>query len=116
MLNGIYSISFAGSTAAGTGVVIIDGVRIMGGDAAFVYRGKYRRDDKNGITAVVEVEKHNDTRLSIFGDLTHFRLNLNGVVQSDGKSLTLSGQVEGQPRHMIVMNLTKLGDLIDEEK
>ena len=38
MLNGIYSTSFVGNVAAGTGVVIIDGGRIMGGDTSFVYR------------------------------------------------------------------------------
>ena len=116
MLNGIYSTNFAGSVTAGSGVVIIDGGRIMGGDSLFVYRGKHRPDEKNGITAVIDVEKHNDTLLSIFGDQKDFRLNLNGVVAADGKSLTLSGQVEGKPHLMIVMKLTKLSDLIDEEK
>ena len=57
MLNGIYPTSFMGSVATGTGVVIIDGVRIMGGDTSFVYRGKHRPDEKNGITAVIDVEK-----------------------------------------------------------
>lgn len=116
MLNGIYSTSFAGNAAAGTGVVIIDGARIMGGDTSFVYRGKHRPNEKNGITAVIDVEKHSDIMLSIFGDLSKFRLNLNGVVASNGEELVLSGQVEGKPHLMIAMKLTKLSDLVDEER
>jgi hypothetical protein len=116
MLDGIYSTSFVGSAAAGSGVVIIEGGRIMGGDTSFVYRGKLRHDENNGIIATVDVEKHNNTLASIFGGLNKFRLNLNGVVASTGDGLMLSGQVLGKPELMIAMELKKLGELVDEER
>jgi hypothetical protein len=56
MLSGIYTAEFlSNQSLMGRGVAIFTENAIHGGDAAFYYKGKYRRDGENRISAEVQV-------------------------------------------------------------
>lgn len=112
MISGIYSAKFVSNKqVAGSGVVVFTGGALYGGDATYYYKGKYKRDGNNNITATVQVANHSGTASSVFGPLDSFRLTLNGIASTEG--FTLSGQVEGQPTLLITISLKKVDELVE---
>ena len=112
MISGIYSAQFASNKQmVGSGVVIFTGGTLHGGDASYYYKGKYKRDDKNNVTATVEVANHSGNPSSVFGPLKTYRLTLNGVANT--QEFTLSGPVEGQPSLLITISLRKVDEVIE---
>jgi hypothetical protein len=112
MVSGIYSAQFiSNSNHFGTGIVVIDGASLHGGDAAYLYRSKYSLTD-NRISAAVEVENYSGSPMSVFGPLSYYRLTLNGVIEPHG--FILSGAPDGMPNHMVRIELKKIGELIDQ--
>ncbi len=112
MISGIYSAKFeSNKQVAGSGVVVFTGGALHGGDASYYYKGKYKRDENNNITATVDVANHSGTPSSVFGLLKSFRLTLNGI--ANGEEYTLTGQVEGQPTLWITISLRRVDDLVE---
>ena len=112
MLSGIYSAEFASNkNVIGRGVAVFTGGTLHGGDASYYYKGKYRRDGNDNISATIEVANHSGIPSSVFGSLKSFRLMLNGVATNQG--FTLSGQVEGQPTLLITIALKKVDELVE---
>ena len=112
MFTGIYSARFmSNSTPVGSGIVVIDGASLHGGDLDYLYKGKYRLFDGK-LSATVDVENYTGRPNSVLGPLRSFRLTLNGVMASGG--LSLSGAVDGRPDLMIRIELTKISDLVGQ--
>ena len=112
MISGIFTAAFRSNQGKmGTGVAIISGGFVHGGDDAFYYRGKYKLEDVNKFSGKIEVVKYSEQSVSVLGPLTHYNLILNGIVNDTG--FELSGQVEGKPNLMITITLKKVDDLIE---
>jgi hypothetical protein len=65
MLGGIYRVQFETLAGSGTGIVVVSGDKIRGGDAAFAYFGSLKRTD-NGFVAEIETRRHSPGRSSVF--------------------------------------------------
>lgn len=112
MVHGVYSAQFmSNNNLVGSGIVVIDGASLHGGDLDYLYKGKYRLFDTK-MSATVDVENYTGRPHSVLGPLKSFRLNLNGVTAPHGFSL--SGAVDGQPGLMIRIELTKISELVDQ--
>jgi hypothetical protein len=70
MVSGIYSAEFASNqNVMGRGVVILTECTLHGGDEAYYYKGKFKREGNNNISAAVDVGNHSGNPTSIFGPL-----------------------------------------------
>lgn len=117
MIHGIYSAEFRSNQGLdGRGIVIVDKENKMhGGDADYIYRGKFRLDDSSGSTRIsvtVDVSNYSGNPNSVFGQLKQYRVELTGVMTSTG--FTLAGHVHNQPQMNASIVATKQADLIDE--
>jgi hypothetical protein len=112
-LNGVYAATFQSGQGKGSGVVVIDGGRLHGGDTSFYYKGKFLPDDNKKLSAFVEVRRHSPTLSSIFGPLESFRLRLSGVFETG--AFDLSDHIEEQPGALVIIKLNKVSPLVDEE-
>jgi len=61
----------------GGGVVVLETDRVLGGDGTFVYIGDYKIT-AGTITVNLTVDKYNEFTESVFGNIDHFHLNLEG--------------------------------------
>ena len=112
MISGIFSAVFMSSRGkGGTGVAVFSNNTVHGGDVSFYYRGKFKLEESNQISATIEVKRHTDIQQSIFGSLNHFKLKLHGIVQGD--NIALSGQIAGHPTEQIQIALKRIDDLVD---
>jgi len=112
MLSGIYTAEFlSNQSLMGRGVAIFTENAIHGGDAAFYYKGKYRRDGENRISAEVQVIDYSGKKQSVLGPLGVFWLTLTGVKKD--QQFTLVGEVEGQPNLKISIILRKVDELVE---
>lgn len=114
MTSGVFSAAFVSNqNRGGFGVAIFSGNTIHGGDASYYYRGKYRFDERNQISGVIDVAKYSTIQNSVFGPIDSFRLILDGHIIVNETAFELSGHVEGQSQLLIRIVLNKLEDLID---
>jgi T3SS negative regulator,GrlR len=113
MITGIYSARFLShNDLVGAGIAILDGAALHGGGFDYLYKGKYRFADNNRVIATIDVDNYTGKPNSALGLLRSYRLTLSGVAAPQG--FTLSGQVEGQPKLIVSLELTKIGELIDQ--
>lgn len=109
MQSGIYSVSFNAGAGAGSGVAIVDQGRIQGGDAGFIYRGRFQITEGR-VTAEVEVIQHKPGTTSVVGLSGGFRLALAGSATNDG--FDLQGTVADRPQIRIAMRGHRVTDLV----
>jgi hypothetical protein len=110
MLSGIYAAEFSANQNMGRGVAVFSGNAFHGVDASYFYKGKYKQEGTNQISAIVDVVNYSGSPDSVLGPLTSYRLTLTGIEHSQG--FTLSGQVKGQPT-LIRIALKKLDELVE---
>jgi len=104
----IWSVEFSTlNSSFGSGVVIMDGVHIAGGNEKYYYMGKYSHNG-NTTSASVSVKQHVPGN-SIFGPVDEFALILTGCINDD--NITLSGYVEQNPNYKINATMKKLSNL-----
>lgn len=82
----------------------MDDSMVAGGDAAYYYLGTCVISG-NSASASVTITKHG-SGVSIFGNLTSFKLALTGTVNGD--QISLSGQVEQYPQMTMKATMRKL--------
>lgn len=112
MITGIYSTRFLSNKGlVGAGIAVLDGAALHGGGFDYLYTGTYRVADNKMVSATVDLENYTGKPNSVLGLLRSYRLTLSGVATPQG--FTLSGQVEAQPKLIVSIELTKIGDLID---
>jgi len=104
MVPGIYAVRFvSGSPSSnfGIGVVVVDGDTINGGDQSHLYKGQFTLQGDT-MRASIEVSHYQgEGWSSIFGNIKHFKLTLEGKVSNEHNGFTLTGRIEGQPQHTI---------------
>jgi hypothetical protein len=65
LADGIYSVHFETPIGEGSGVVVVIGEKLRGGDATFAYFGTIR-STANGFSAEIETRRHSEGRASVF--------------------------------------------------
>jgi hypothetical protein len=79
--DGLYSVEFETLLGAGSGVLVVSGSKLRGGDGTFAYFGT-QSPTGNGFTAEIETKRHSEGRASVFNmEPAHIRLagRLDGV-------------------------------------
>lgn len=100
----------ADARALGSGVVVIEGTRVVGGTARFYFTG-YCNLNTNPVQARIQVIKFAPGP-SIFGtgnDFDNYTLVMSGTQEKDEFSLT--GYLEEQPKRKVTIRMKKLLDL-----
>ena len=77
-IDGLWTIEFISTLhRLGSGVVVLNDTRILGGDEGFYYSGNYTT--QNGqFSGTIDVTRYNPKSLSVFGDTGQFTLKLEG--------------------------------------
>lgn len=110
MLNGMYSVSFAGPGGlSGSGVAAVKDGTIHGGDAGYGYLGNFKTDGGK-VSATLRIVQHQPGHTSIFGPLKDFNLSVTGPTEGDRFSMT--GGIPGQPNQTITIRGRKFADLV----
>jgi hypothetical protein len=113
MITGIYSARFMSlNDLIGAGIAVLDGAALHGGGFEYLYKGKYRLADDNRVLATVDVENYSGKPNPALGLLRSYRLTLTGTATP--QDLMLSGQVDGQPKLIVRLELKKISDLVEQ--
>lgn len=79
-IDGLWTIDFISTLHLGSGVVVLNDKRLLGGDEGFYYSGRY--DTQNGrFSGTIDVTRYNSKSLSVFGDIGQYTLEFEGKVQ-----------------------------------
>ena len=80
-IDGLWTIDFISTLhLVGSGVVVLNDKRLLGGDEGYYYSGRY--DTENGqFSGTINVTRYNPKSLSVFGDIGQYTLKLEGKVQ-----------------------------------
>ncbi len=101
----LWSVHFSSpSLIFGSGVVLIDGDHIMGGDGTFYYLGKCTKNGSSFV-ALIDIIQHSPG-MSIFGNLSNFTLVLNGNIASS--HVVFSGNILHQSQCKISGTMKKI--------
>ncbi len=110
MYDGLWTVEFIAMTGlSGTGVIVLNNGRLLGGDAGYYYSGKYkiRGDVFEGEISVVRFDKNS---ISVFGELDRFGLNFKGKMQN-GNRLEAVATFAENPNMQMVIKGTKREDI-----
>lgn len=104
----LWSVHFSSpSLIFGSGIVLMDGDSIMGGDGTFYYLGKCTSNGSS-VFANVDIIQHSPG-MSIFGNLSEFTLVLTGNKSLD--YITFSGNILHQSQFKISGTMKKISEL-----
>lgn len=105
-LNGLWLAQFyAGTGAAGSGVVVINGESLLGGDGGYFYRGRVWMEGDRAV-AEFEVAQWKPGTESILGQVGRFPLRLSGKFAP--QQFEIGGHLAGNPRTPeVVVRLTR---------
>ena len=109
MLNGLWTVEFISAIKRiGRGVIIFTDNRILGGDEGYYYSGTCDISG-NKLHAKINVIKHNPNSVSVFGNIDHFQLTLNGEIND--YQFKAIGSIANNPHALINVVGTKREDL-----
>lgn len=74
---GLYIARFRTPLDDASGVIVVDGDRVRGGDSAMYYTGEIT-DERADIKVRLRVRQHDRDRTSVFGEVDDFTLTLTG--------------------------------------
>jgi len=104
--NGLWTVEFSSTlNLFGTGVVVLNNTRLLGGDVGYYYSGTYYISGKT-IEAKIDVTRFDKNAISVFGNLDQFSLTFtanlsngefNGIASLVG-SPDLKLQVRGKKK------------------
>jgi hypothetical protein len=91
--DGLYSVAFETLLGAGSGVLIVTGDKLRGGDEAFAYFGT-QSPTRHGFTAEIDTKRHSEGRASVFNrEPVHIQL----VCKLDGVNAICTGTAAEVP-------------------
>lgn len=83
MFDGLWTVEFESTVNRyGQGVVVINNERILGGDDGYYYCGRCKITSKK-IKADLAITRYNANISSVFGDLDHFSLTIQGELEDE---------------------------------
>jgi hypothetical protein len=91
---GFYIAKFRTPLDESSGVLMIDGDTVRGGDSAMFYVGEISGDPKK-IAVKMRVRQHDPDKYSVFGDVTDFMLTLTG--RKKGAAYAFEGRADRAP-------------------
>ena len=110
MRDGLYKVQFQVPGDVGTGVVVLEGGKLRGGDSSIYYIGTYTRDGDQ-FTAQVATNAHTKVpgvrSVSVFG-VDKVNITLNGTVNGDSAQMT--GTAREAPGVAFQALLTRIAD------
>lgn len=109
MLEALWSVQFISNLQVfGSGVVIFETGRVLGGDATFYYVGDYETKDGQ-VDGVISITNYNGSNLSIVGPGNNFKIKLSGKINTP--QMELSGFRIDAPNIKVAVRLTKRAEL-----
>jgi len=113
MYNGLWSVEFEttgeyGTGRYGTGVVVINENSILGGDAAYYYKGTWEITSGK-IKGELLVIRYDSNGISVFGDISQFNLMIDGDINE--YQFVAVGSIADNPQDQIRFTGTKREDL-----
>jgi hypothetical protein len=109
MFDGLWTVEFQTRiNRYGRGILVINNGRILGGDDGYYYSGTCDITN-NEFNADLTIVKYDANSISVFGDLDHFQLKING--QLDEYKFTATGTITNLPHMEIHLAGTKKEDL-----
>lgn len=108
MFDGLWIIKFLSvNDLYGSGVLIINENRLLGGDDSYYYSGSCQINQKK-IDGKVHVIKYDPNGISVFGEIDHFEITFSGNI--DDNNLDVSGNITNSPESTINIVGTKKED------
>ena len=110
MQDGTYRVEFITKNGTGTGVVIIQGEEVRGGDSLMFYVGTMTQNE-NDISAEVKAEIHSQVvgMASVFG-IDSVNISLSGKLGSVKDSILMEGTAKEAPDVEFKVHLKRLCD------
>jgi hypothetical protein len=108
MQDGLYAVTFRTPQGTGSGVVVKDGSRLVGGDGGYAWRG-WATVSGVDMSGSLEVFRHNAAWTNtIFASLEAYTLNYTGIIKGGcAKLVASSPQV---PEALLQLELRFLGE------
>jgi hypothetical protein len=100
---GLYITKFRTPLDEAGGVIVVDGGSVKGGDSAMYYTGAIT-EDSGVIEVTLRVRQHDETRMSVFGDYSDFKLTLKG--RQTGANYVFEGRADRAPSLRFEATLT----------
>ena len=80
--NGLWTVEFISTiNRFGKGIIILSDKRLLGGDSAYYYSGKYNIKG-NELRGNVIIIRHDPIGISVFGDKDSFKLSFSGTIDN----------------------------------
>lgn len=108
-VDGFWTMRFEGPQVAGTGVVMMKGGKVYGGETGFYYIGNYESDG-NVFKARIAVRNFDPAIPSGFGIPGNYEMDVSGVTKDDA-TMTGTAMITGQPKYNVGIRLTKRASL-----
>jgi hypothetical protein len=110
MVEGLWTIKFISSLNLwGGGVIVLTKEkRILGGDAGYYYIGSYTVTD-NRIEGNADIIRFDPQYISVFGDVSNFRLTFNGILKNN--EFLMTAQSPNFPGYSLKIEGNKKMDL-----
>lgn len=115
-IEALWSVTFVSTSgqqlSGGNGVVVLETGRVLGGDSAFTYVGRYSFNPKTDLLeSEIRVRKYGQTDMqSIFGPMVEFNLVLTGK-PSGHDAIRFEGFVKEHPQLQIVIAAQRQAEL-----
>lgn len=115
-IEALWSVTFVSTTGqrldSGNGVVVLETGRILGGDSAFTYIGRYAFNPKTDrIEGELRVRKYGQVEMqSVFGPMSDFHLVLSGTRLSHA-AIRFDGYVKEHSQLQIVIAAQRQAEL-----
>lgn len=110
MIEALWSVAFSTPQgAAGTGVVVLESQKILGGDAMYYYVGDYVVTHGQSISGKVEVIHYAGPPWNIFGPIERLTLEFTG--QISGNTVQTVGVDPSNHQRQVSMTFRRLADL-----
>lgn len=109
MVEAMWSVEFVTNQATGgSGIVVLETGRVMGGDSSYLYTGSYEFD-RGILRAKIKVRKYAPGNQSVFGNLKEFNLTVEGEPGHD--QWELSGVMDESAENQIAIRLKRQDEL-----
>lgn len=109
MIEALWSVEFVANThSVGSGVVVVENGKVLGGDAQYFYVG-HCNIENGTVRATADITHYSGPINSVFGTLKTFRISVSGRLHHD--AFTLNGCVEGMPSLRIDIRFTRRAEL-----
>ena len=109
MLEALWSVEFVSNVQGfGSGIVVLETGRVLGGDAQYFYVGSYVVEGGT-IKATVTINHYSGPPNTIFGQANSVTLNFSGKPARD--QFELQGSVAGNPALTIGVRFTRRAEL-----